>query len=180
MTRLIAIALLASVSASAAPAVAQNANHYAHNSAATYVGKAASSDTYEQESSKLVLQSATNPDVRRFAEMMISDHGKTSADLMAAAKAASIGNPSNLLPEQAGMLDKLRAMPKDQMERGYVDQQVMAHQQALALHQGYAEHGDNPGLKAVANAAVPIIQRHLDEIRRIQTAMGGPMGHQGH
>lgn len=177
MTRLFAIALLAT--AAATPALAQDAGHYAHNSSPTYVTMAASADNYEQESSKLVLQTATNPDVRRFAEMMISEHGKTTAELMAAAKAASLGNPSNLVTEQADMMKALRAMPKDRLERAYVDQQVKAHEQALALHQGYAQMGDNPGLKSVAESAIPIIQRHLGEIRRIQSAMGGPMASPG-
>jgi putative membrane protein len=180
MTRLIALALLATTAGAPAAALAQDAGYYAKNSAATYVGKAASMDTYEQESSKLVMQSAANPDVRRFAQMMISDHAKTSAQVMAAAKAASLGSPANLLPEQAGMLDKLRALPKEHMVRGYIDQQVAAHEQALALHQSFAEYGDNPGLKAAAAGAVPIIRAHLDEARRIQTAMGGPMAHEGH
>jgi putative membrane protein len=163
----------------AAPALAQPAapapGIQARTTAATYVAMAASSDTYERESSQLVLQHASNSDVRTFAQMMINDHANTSAQVMAAAKAASIGKPGGPNPKHAGMLKALRAMPHATMERGYVDQQVMAHEEALALHQGYAAQGDNPGLKAVASSAVPIIEGHLTEIRRIQTAMGGPV-----
>jgi putative membrane protein len=74
------------------------------------------------------------------------------------------------------MLKQLREAGHTRMERVYVDQQVMAHEEALALHQGYAAQGDNPGLRSAASTAVPIVQRHLEEIRRIQTAMGGPTG----
>lgn len=178
MRSMIAIALVgmagAGVPAFAQPA-AQDPGYYAQNSAATYVSKAMSGDNYEIQSSKMMLAMAANPDVRRFAQMMIDDHTKTSAALMAAAKQASLGNSTNLLPPEATMLKNLRSIDKSKAERLYVDQQVMAHEKALELHQGYAEHGDNPGLKAVAAEAVPIIQGHLDEIRRIQTAMGGPM-----
>ncbi|HYZ48268.1 MAG TPA: DUF4142 domain-containing protein, partial [Sphingomonas sp.] len=78
-------------------------------------------------------------------------------------------------PKHAEMLRALRSASAADRERFYVDQQVVAHQEALALHQGYAAQGPNPGLRSVAEGAVPIIQRHLDEIRRIQTAMGGPV-----
>ena len=176
MKSVIAIALLGL--AGAVPAAAQPAPQepglHARTSAPTYASMAASGNNYEIESSKAVLGMATNPDVRDFAQMMINDHGQLGAKLMAAAKAASIGT-TNLLPPEAAMLKNLRAMPKDKMERFYVDQQVMAHEKALALHQGYADQGENAGLKAVAAEAVPIIQRHLEEIRRIQTAMGGPL-----
>lgn len=175
MKRLIAIALLAGASAPAlAQPVPQAPGLAARTTAATYASMAASADNYELESSKAVLGVATNPDVRNFAQMMINDHGQTSAQLMAAAKAANVG-ATNLLPNEATMLKNLRAIDKSKMERLYVDQQVMAHEKALALHQGYAAQGDNPGLRAVAASAVPVIQRHLDEIRRIQAAMGGPL-----
>ena len=174
MKPLIAIALLGA----AVPALAQNAPQepgiQARTTAATYASMAASSDNYEKQSSQMVLATAANPDVRNFAQMMINDHAQTSAQVMAAAKAASVGT-TNLLPPEADMLKNLRAISKDKMERFYVDQQVMAHEKALALHQGYAAQGDNEGLRAVAAGAVPIVQRHLDEIRRIQAAMGGPM-----
>ena len=173
MKNLIPLAMLAAAAVPMAAAPAQDAGHYAKNSAATYVTKAGSMDNYEQEASKLVLQTAVNPDVRAFAQKMVSDHAKTTADLMAAAKAASLGNPGNVLSEQAAMLDQLRATPKDRMEVAYLDQQVIAHEQALALHQGYATHGDNPGLKAVAASTLPVIQQLLDEVRRIRSAMGG-------
>lgn len=176
MKSVIAIAVLGL--AGAVPAMAQPTppppGLHARTSSPTYVSMANSGNNYEIESSKLILGMATNPDVRNFAQMMITDHGRMGADLMAAAKAADVSG-TNLLPPEAAMLKNLRSMDKAKMERFYVDQQVMAHEKALALHQGYADQGDNPGLKAVAAAAVPVIQHHLDEIRRIQAAMGGPL-----
>jgi putative membrane protein len=135
---------------------------------------AASSDTYEIQSSKLALAHATNPDVRSFAQMMTTDHANTSAAVMAAAKQASIGNPGGPNPKHTAMLKQLREAGHAKMERVYVDQQVMAHEEALALHQAYAAQGDNPGLRTAAASAVPIVEAHLNEIRRIQAAMGGP------
>ena len=170
------IALLALVGA--VPALAQQAPStpglHARTSSATYASMAASADNYEIESSKIMLGMAANPDVRAFAQIMIDDHTRTSAALIAAAKSLNVG-ATNLLPPEAAMLKNLRGIDKSKMERLYVDQQAMAHERALALHQGYAAQGENAALRAVAADAVPIIQRHLDEIRRIQAAMGGPM-----
>ncbi|NNM75482.1 DUF4142 domain-containing protein [Sphingomonas sp. ID1715] len=181
MKSLIVMALLAGAAPTLAQPVPQAPQLQARVAAPTYVATAASSDTYEIQSSKLALEHATNPDVRNFAQMMVSDHANTTAAVMAAAKQASIGMPGGPNPKHTAMLKALREMKHADMERGYVDQQVMAHEEALALHQGYAAQGDNPGLRAAAASAVPIVQRHLDEIRRIQTAMGGPMaGHRGH
>jgi len=163
--------------ATAAPVIAQPVPQappiQARTSAATYVRMAASSDTYEIESSKMALQHASNPDVRNFAQMMVNDHAQTTAAIMAAAKQASLGKPGGPIDRHTMMLKQLRGASHDKMERVYVDQQVTNHEEALALHQGYAAQGDNPGLRAVAAQAAPIVQRHLEEIRRIQASMGG-------
>jgi putative membrane protein len=176
MRKLLVLALLGAAAPALAQPIPQAPGIQARTTAATYVAMAASSDTYERESSQLALQHASNPDVRNFAQMMVNDHANTTAQVMAAAKAASIGKPGGPNPKHTAMLKQLREMSHATMERGYVDQQVMAHEEALALHQGYAAQGDNPGLRAVASSAVPIIERHLAEIRRIQGTMGGPTG----
>ncbi len=176
MRHFMALTLLASASPVLAQPVPAAPGIQARTTAATYVTQAASSDTYERESSQLALQHAASPEVRAFAQMMVNDHANTSAQVMAAAKAASIGKPGGPTPNHATMLKRLRETPHESLERAYVDQQVMAHEEALALHQGYAAKGDNPGLRAVASEAVPIVERHLAEIRRIQGIMGGPTG----
>ena len=176
MKNLICIASLALAAPAFAQPLPQAPGLAARTTAATYVTMAASSDTYEVQSSKLALAHASNPDVRSFAQMMTTDHANTSAAVLAAAKQASIGQPGGPHPKHTAMLKQLRKAGHAKMERLYVDQQVMAHEEALALHQAYAAQGDNPGLRAAAASAVPIVQRHLDEITRIQTAMGGPRG----
>jgi hypothetical protein len=49
----------------------------------------------------------------------------------------------------------------------YLHQQLAAHLEALTLHGGYADHGDNAALKAVAAKVKPVVQHHIAEIRRI-------------
>lgn len=173
MKYLIAITLFGAAAPAMAQPVPQAPGLQARTTAATYVAMAASSDTYEIQSSKLALAHAANPDVRAFAQMMVNDHANTTAAVTAAAKQASVGLPGGPNPKHTAMLKQLREAGHAKMERLYVDQQVAAHEEALALHQGYAAQGDNPGLRAAAASAVPVVETHLTEIRRIQTAMGG-------
>lgn len=70
------------------------------------------------------------------------------------------------------MIEQLNAASGAARESLYVSHQLMAHEEALALHTGYASDGDRPELRAAAAKAVPIIQQHLAEIRRIQATMG--------
>ena len=128
-----------------------------------YMAMAASSDQFEIQSSQLALQASQNPAVRSFAQMLIAHHQATSANLTQAAQAAGLTPPPPaLLPPQQAMLDQLRAAGSGPgFDQAFKDVQVMAHQQALQLHQNYASGGDVPALRQVAASAVPVIQQHL-------------------
>ena len=132
-----------------------------------YVELAASSDMFEIQSSQIALSRARTPEMRSFAEMMVGDHSNTSQQLMAAATASGLPPMTpRLLPMHAQMLARLQARSGADFDVEYGRQQLMAHQQAVALHSNYAARGDTPALRAVASAAVPIVTRHLAMVRQ--------------
>lgn len=131
-----------------------------------YVEMAASSDMYEIQSSQMAASRAQNETMRNFAQMMIRDHTNTSQQLMAAATAAQLPPMTpRLLPMHADMLARLEARTGADFDREYGRQQLMAHEQALALHSNYAARGDTPALRVVAGSAVPVVRQHLEMVR---------------
>ncbi len=135
---------------------------------ADYVKMAGASDLYERQSSELVLQSTRNPEVRRFANMMIAHHRKSTADVTAAAKRARVAiAPPMLMPPQAEMIAQLRAAQGTARDTAYLTQQRTAHDQALALHQGYARDGSAAPLKAAAAKIVPVVSSHIAMLKRM-------------
>lgn len=172
-----ALASLALTAATGAPATMQTAGQTgsmddaqaaAPRDAMGYARKAGASDLYEIESSRLALQKAGSGAVRQFGQMMIEHHSRTTQQLTSAARAAGMTPPPPALePRQQKMIDELRGLSGAQFDAAYLRQQRMAHQQALALHSGYAENGDNAALRKAASAAVPIVQRHIDLLARL-------------
>lgn len=143
----------------AAPAVAQTAP-------ADYVKAAGAGDLYEMTSSRLVLQTTQDPKVRDFAQMMVTDHMKSTADVKAAAKQSKVRvSPPKLDAEQQRMVAELRQQSGAARDTAYVTQQKTAHQKALALHQGYATDGTAPALKSTAAAIAPVVQHHIDMLQ---------------
>ncbi|MDP1028322.1 DUF4142 domain-containing protein [Sphingomonas sp. KR1UV-12] len=159
MNRFLApIAIVAAVVV-AGPAAAQPM------AAKTYVAKAGASDLYERQSSQLVLATTQNAGLRDFANQMIADHTKSTADVKAAAKQAGIMvPPPKLEPMQARNIAALRAAKGEARDRLYVQQQKTAHQMALQLHQSYSANGTSAPLKAVATSIVPVVQGHLQHV----------------
>ncbi|NJR79917.1 DUF4142 domain-containing protein [Sphingomonas corticis] len=138
------------------PAAAQTA------SPAAYVAQAGASDQYEIQSSRLVMASTRDPKIRSFAQMMIQHHTKSTADVKAAATRAKLRPaPPKLMPMQADMVAQLRAQTGTGRDTLYVTQQKTAHQQALALHQSYAQDGSSAPLKAAAAKIVPVVEQHI-------------------
>jgi putative membrane protein len=135
---------------------------------AEYVNMAAASDLFEIQSSQLALSKAQRPEVRDFAQMLITDHTNSTQQITAAATASGFTPPPPaLMPNQAAMLNTLQNTSGADFDRTYLSQQVPAHQSALALHQNYARNGDTPALRTVAATVVPVVQSHLEHARQL-------------
>ena len=127
-----------------------------------YVMKAGASDLYEKTSSQLVLAS-TDPKVRGFAQMMLKDHTKSTADVKAAAMKGHVRvAPPKLNAKQARDVAALRAARGADRDHLYVAQQKDSHQMALAVQQTYAANGAVAPLKMVAGKIVPVVQHHIE------------------
>lgn len=138
--------------------------------ATTYLPAAASGNLFEIQSSQLALQQSCDPAVRAFAQMMIDDHTRLNTLTMQTAASAGVSAPSAMLnAEHAQMLQQLQMQTGAGFEASYRNAQIMAHQEALALHRSYADTGDNSALRGVASQAVPAVQAHLNQAQNLPT-----------
>lgn len=168
---LIAAASLAAAGAIAAPASAALPTPpmaAATAQAQPYLFYAGASDVFEITSSMILLGKSTNPQVRAYASMLIDHHSRTTNLALANAKAAGVmPPPPEMSAMQKGMIGALHAAAPAAIDRLYLQQQVPAHSQALALHSGYARSGDVPTLRQTAQGAVPVVQGHLTQAQQL-------------
>jgi len=133
---------------------------------AAYVKAAGASDKYEIESSKLVLSTTQNANLKAYANMMIANHTKSTGDVKAAATGSNVPiAPPALDATGLRNVAALRVIRGSARDRLYVMQQKTSHQKALALHQGYAANGDTPALKNTAGMIVPVVQHHIEMLQ---------------
>ena len=133
---------------------------------ADYVARASSTDLFEIRSSELALTRATNPRIRDFARKMMRDHSGTSGQLSLAGRRLNLLPSATLRPDHEAMMRDLLA--SSDFDRLYVQQQLRVHKVALSLHSAFAARGSSPTLRPVAAAAMPIVRRHLQELRGMQ------------
>jgi len=153
------------------PPVDTSSPMYAPN----YLSTAGSSDQFEVQSGQLAQSMSQNPALRSIGQMLVTDHTNSTQQLMAAAQSAGITPPPPaLLPQHAALLQQIQSAPSGQFEMVFRDVQIQAHQQALALHQGYANAGDTPALRAAATNIVPVVQNHLNMLQSLSVAPPPP------
>jgi putative membrane protein len=141
--------------------------------AAQYMMMAGQSDQFEIQSGKLAVSKAMSPDVKKFGAQMVTDHTKSTAMVMAAAKESGLpaGPPPALKPAQQTMLAQLQGQTGAAFDKTYVAQQLAAHKGALALQSSYAMSGDDKNLKMTAGKIVPVVKMHLGMLRKISAGM---------
>jgi putative membrane protein len=126
-----------------------------------FATKAAGAGDFEIQSSKLALTMSQNADIKSFAQMMIDDHTKAADALKAAA--ASQGNitlPSAPDADTTAKLQKLQAASGADFDKLYVQMQIDAHVDAVALFSGYSQNGAAGPLKDFAGQTLPTLKMH--------------------
>ena len=136
-----------------------------------FVSNASQSDMYEIAAANLAQTRSKNADVKAFAKMMVIQHTAMMNEMKPLVTAAGKTPAAALDQRRQGMLDNLKGATDAAFDSAYVTQQVAAHQEALTLMKGYADNGDDAGLKGGAAKAVPKIETHLAEAQKLQAAM---------
>jgi putative membrane protein len=144
----------------------------AHDTGA-FVDNVVQSNMYEIQAAQIAEQKAQHADVKAFAKKMIVDHTALTNEMKPLITQAGKTAPTGLDQRRQGLLDNLKAAGAQDFDKTYIDQQVAAHQEALTLLKGYADNGDDAGLKAAAAKAAVKVQDHLDRAKAIQAKLGG-------
>jgi putative membrane protein len=149
-------------------AAADAASADAPADAAGYAAKAGAGDMWEIESSRALLAKSDNADLKKFAQMMIDHHTKSTGKVKAAAQRANITlAPPAMDNMQQQMLNEIKNADAATIDQVYIKHQRTAHGAALKLHQGYAANGENADLKKTASEIAPVVQRHIAELGKM-------------
>ena len=124
-----------------------------------FIKEAAMSDMTEIEAAKIA-QLKGNAEEKKFAEMMLADHTKTSNELKAMIPANMKAAVPTALDDTQKKLAKLRDAKPEDFASEYDSMQVSAHKDAVSLFERYANGGDDPKLKDWAG--LPALKHHLE------------------
>jgi putative membrane protein len=129
----------------------------------SFVARATDSGRKEINAAREALPQLQSPDLKRMADMLVTDHGKANARLakIAEAKSWPVPAPPRHEPPPAGT-----AVPD--FDAQWTADMIAAHERSVALYSAQAQGGEDPELRQYARETLPTIQHHLAELRRLQ------------
>ncbi len=134
---------------------------------AEFAKKAASGGLAEVEMGKIAKDRATDPDVKQFAERMITDHGKANEELEKVAKEANLSIPTRPDAEEQKHIDMLRDYKGADFDKMYIKHMVEDHERDVKEFTRAARECKNDKLKAFAEKTLPTVKEHLEMAKKI-------------
>lgn len=136
----------------------------------SFIKLAAQSSMFQAEMAKLASTKAEGPAIKKFAQMVVTDHAAEQADLEKIASGKKTDLPKDVGPYQP-TVDKLNKMSGADFDRYYVEQAYFGHESDLKVFKKQAESGTDADVKAFAAKGIPGLQKHLDEVKAIKEKM---------
>jgi len=126
------------------------------------------------EVSRVAVQKASSEEVRQLAQAEVEEQTGLSAKLMEIAQAKGITLPSTPDAETQRMVTEMQGMTGMSFDRRYVTESgVKGHEKLDAVMGRVKSSASDSNLKAVANAAHPLVKAHLKVSREVMNKMSG-------
>lgn len=124
----------------------------------------------------LAQQKSSNPSVKEFGAMMVTDHTAAGDKLQAIASSKDIKLPTSPSLGQSATKTKLEVLSGESFDKSYIKDMIKDHQDDIALFKKEAASGQDPDAKAFAIATLPTLEKHLKKIQSIAAAAGVTAG----
>ena len=146
------------------------------NADAAAMKQLAQANLSEIEGGKAAAAKAQNPQVKQFAQKMVTDHTQMLQELQTLAKAKGVA-----LPQSGSLKDKAEQKMMEKtagadFDKKYMEEMVKDHQKDAQETQDLAAKAKDPDFKAAVQKAHAKIQEHLALAQRVASQTGAAAG----
>lgn len=126
-----------------------------------FANNAAAGGMAEVQLGQLALKNASSPDVKAFAQRMVTDHTKAGDQLKTIASRDNISIPSNMDAKDKATYDRLSKLQGSAFDKAYMRDMVRDHNTDISAFQKESTGGRNEDLKQFASNTLPTLEEHL-------------------
>lgn len=125
-----------------------------------FIPEAAIGGLAEVEMSKMAVQKAKDPEVKRFAQQMVAEHTRANNELKALATRKNVAPPTELVAGYKTLAEKLAKLDGADFDRAYMEGQVAVHEKIVIVFENQAARGVDAEAKALAAKNLPNLRKH--------------------
>jgi len=144
----------------------------ASNKDQQFLQHAASDGLAEVQMGQMAAERATNPEVQRFGQRMVTDHTKANQELMALAQSKNISIAKKTDKQHQKTAEALAKKQGANFDREYMRDMVKDHEKAVQLFSTAAKEGRDADIRAFASQTLPTLQEHLQMARQLTQQQG--------
>jgi len=133
----------------------------------SFLTEAASGGMTEVELGKIASSKAQNADVKKFAEMMVTDHSKANDELKALAVTKKVTLPATPIAKHQAVIQKLQGLSGAEFDKAYVDDMLEDHEKDVAEFEKQSQSNPDADVKAFAAKTLPTLKKHLEAIKAL-------------
>lgn len=126
-----------------------------------FMTKVAQGSMAEASLGQMASSKATNPDVKTFADRMVTDHTKLNDELKQLAQTKGVTLPADVDQASKDAADKLSKESGKEFDKSYIGAMVTGHEKVVAAFEKEAKDGKDPDLKTWVTNSLPTIKDHL-------------------
>jgi putative membrane protein len=133
-----------------------------------FINEAAGTGLYEVEGGQMAAARGSQPAVRAFGTMLVTQHRAAHGELQTVARANGITLPINVEADKRSKLDRLARLTGPAFDREFVQVVGIAdHEAAVARFTAAGREARDPALRAWIDKTLATLQRHLQEARQL-------------
>lgn len=184
IARMPVLALAAFAIACASPVHAQTSTTTARTTTTTttttktpiFATKAAVGGLAEVQMGQMAADKATDPDVKAFAQRMVTDHSKANDELHQLASTKGWTLPAALDAKHRAAMTRLGRFSGTAFDRQYMNAMVADHNADVAAFRAYSKSGADAELKTWAGNTLPTLEEHQKMSKETAAKLGRSAG----
>jgi putative membrane protein len=138
---------------------------------ADFFVKAADGGMAEVAAGKMAQEKATNPKVKEFAGMMVTDHTGANAGLKELAAKKNVTLPDTVSNDHKEDAADLAKKTGKDFDKAYMKMQVDDHEKTVNLFEKASKNTKDTDVKSFVDATLPKLRSHLDAARSLNKSL---------
>ncbi len=132
-----------------------------------FVKHAAAAGMAEVKVAELGVKKAGSPNLKAFAEMLVTDHTKANEEVTALAKTKGVELSTVIEPNHASTYQKLEQYSGTDFDKELLAVLVSDHKKCISTYEAAAKDSKDMEVKAWAEKMLPTLRTHLDKAKEL-------------